>query len=38
MKTRIYYIATYIWDRVPFLQGLMDKIRDWAYNEELYYE
>ena len=38
LKTKIYYIATDIWDRVPFLRPLMDIIRDWAFNDDLYYD
>lgn len=35
MKTKIYHLATRLYDKGIF-PWLMDKIRDWAWNEELY--
>ena len=31
MKPKIYYIATWLWDRIPFLHFILDPVRDWSY-------
>ena len=37
-RSRIYFVATRVYDwHIPVLTSLADKVRDWAYNKELYY-
>ena len=38
MKTRIYYIATRVFDwHIPVISWLADQVRDACYNPDLYY-
>jgi len=36
IKTKIYYKATWLWDRLPLLHVPLDWVRDITYNEDLY--
>jgi hypothetical protein len=39
IKWKIYFLATRVWDwNIPGLRYLADKVRDWTFNEDMYYD